>query len=313
MKRLCLFAGYNEKGLIHKYVINYIKSLKEISDVYYLADCDISEEELNKLNEFVIQASSYRHEKYDFGSWQELIKKIGWDKLSEYDELILCNDSCFGPIFPLYPIFQEMEKQNLDFWGLAQNNLNEVKHLQSYFLVLNKNVFLSETFKTFIESIKKENNSVDVVHNYELSLTNILASENFKYSSYIDPAKINYNISPKSNANYKDNTYYWKQMINLGFPLIKIRIFTTHRYKKYLDSLYKWDEYIENNCNYDTNFIKDYLNNSGYANTGKLSYRLKRFFTLPQKDSDRGIGLKNKIRLKLYNYLKAKLEEKNLI
>jgi len=105
IKRLCLFAGYNKKGLVSDYVVYYIEEMAKLADVYYLADCEIKPEELKKLAPYTKQFWAYRHKKYDFGSWQEMIQKIGRDKLAKYDELILCNDSCFGPLYDIKPIF----------------------------------------------------------------------------------------------------------------------------------------------------------------------------------------------------------------
>ena len=45
MKRICLFAGYDNKNIIHDYVVYYLKELSTVSDVYYMADNEISEEE----------------------------------------------------------------------------------------------------------------------------------------------------------------------------------------------------------------------------------------------------------------------------
>ena len=62
---------------------------------------------------------------HDPNSLQELlinstlsIYKIGWNKLNQYDELILANDSCFAPMFPLKDIFKKADKSNCDFWHL---------------------------------------------------------------------------------------------------------------------------------------------------------------------------------------------------
>ena len=38
IKRICLFAGYNGKGIIEDYAIYYIKELSKIADIYYLEE-----------------------------------------------------------------------------------------------------------------------------------------------------------------------------------------------------------------------------------------------------------------------------------
>lgn len=77
MKRICLFAGYNAESKIQDYVLYYLKELSTVSDVYYMSDNNIDEEEKNKLMPYVKAVYGYKHGKYDFGSWQELIKTIG--------------------------------------------------------------------------------------------------------------------------------------------------------------------------------------------------------------------------------------------
>ena len=154
MKRLCLFAGYDKRGIIHDYVIYYIKELFALSDVYYMADNEISDEEKSKIMPYVKGAYGFHHKKYDFGSWQELIKIIGWEKILEYDEIILANDSCFGPLYNIKPVLEYAGQNNCDFWGIQTGTIEHI-HLQTYFIVLKKQVAASKVFKDFFESVKE--------------------------------------------------------------------------------------------------------------------------------------------------------------
>ena len=65
IKRICLFAGYNSKGLIEDYALYYLQELSKISDVYYLADNKILPEELEKITPYVKGAYGYSHGKYE--------------------------------------------------------------------------------------------------------------------------------------------------------------------------------------------------------------------------------------------------------
>ena len=53
MKRICLFAGYDKNNIIHDYVVYYLKELSSVSDVYYMADNEISDEENGKILPYV--------------------------------------------------------------------------------------------------------------------------------------------------------------------------------------------------------------------------------------------------------------------
>lgn len=45
---------------------------------------------------------------------------LGWNKLTGYDELILANDSFYGPFDDVGRIFPEMESCRLNSWGLMK-------------------------------------------------------------------------------------------------------------------------------------------------------------------------------------------------
>ena len=165
MKHICLFAGYDPQNKVDDYVVFYIQKLAEIADVFYLADSNMSESELKKLKPFVKEAFAERHGRYDFGSWSLLIQKLGWEKIEEYDEVLFVNDSCYAPLFELKPIFEKMENEHFDAWGLAANHF-----MMSFFLVFNQKIIKNPRFRHFIESIKEEKDKNIIIRKYEKGL-----------------------------------------------------------------------------------------------------------------------------------------------
>ena len=80
MKRLAIFAFYNEKCLINDYVVTYLKYLKEVSDnIIFVADNEPNVKELSKIYPLVSHIESYHHGEYDFGSY-----KIGFKYAKEH-------------------------------------------------------------------------------------------------------------------------------------------------------------------------------------------------------------------------------------
>ena len=231
MNRLCLFAGYNYNNILSQYVIDYIKELHNFSEIFYLADGQLPDSELKKIERYVKKSWVIDHGGYDFFSWKLLIEeKLGWGTINNYDEIILANDSCFC-VNSFKPVFENMEKTDIDFWGLlsADNknitefstfddyiNLNQKEfYIGSFFLGLRKKFFSSFQFFNFVNNIKKETNRKDVYYKYELGLFNIALSNNFKVSCW-------------NKQVYRYSTPYMRDAFNLiknGFPLLKVRIF----------------------------------------------------------------------------------------
>ncbi len=169
IKRICLFAGYSGNNVIGKDVLFYLKELGRFADVYCFFDNTLTPDERKKLENIVASAWGKKHRKYDFGSWGELIRHLGWKKINSYDELLLVNDSCLGGVFPLDGMFREMEKRGVEAWGASGAHF-----VMSYFVCVNKKVFSSPEFRYFFENIKEESNKEIIIKKYERGLDRLL-------------------------------------------------------------------------------------------------------------------------------------------
>ena len=185
MKRLAIFAFYNGKGLINDYVVTYLEYLKEVSDsIIFVADNEPNIKELSKIYPLVSHIESYHHGEYDFGSY-----KIGFNYAKEHyllddvDEIILCNDSCFC-VDPLKPAFDKMDTKSCDFWSMTASNEYEL-HLQSFFLVVKKNLFSSELFSNYLNNVKHLDNFLEIVKTYEIPLKKTFEQKGYKGISFI--------------------------------------------------------------------------------------------------------------------------------
>lgn len=214
MKRLAIFAFYNEKGLINDYVVTYLKYLKEVSDnIIFVADNEPNVKELSKIYLLVSHRESYHHGEYDFGSY-----KIGFKYAKEHyllddvDEIILCNDSCFC-VDSLKTAFDKMATNSCDFWSMTASNEYE-PHLQSFFLVVKKKLFNSEVFSNYLDNVKHLDSFLEIVNTYEIPLKMTFEKEGFKSASYIK--------APKKN----NPTFFPIKCIKVKMPLIKRKIFT---------------------------------------------------------------------------------------
>lgn len=250
MKTVCLFAGYDKNGIIDDYVIYYIKKLSEFADVYYYGDFDAKVGELKKIEKYVKESYAKRHGKYDYGSWGELIKKIGWKNIQNYDQLILANDSCYGPLYPFEEVFSYMNKKKCDFWGLSCGKGYHI-HLQSYFLVFRKPVLQTDYIKDFLSKVKKQPSLKEVCELYEDQFTFYLKKNGFSYDSYIPYGE------------FKLHPYYetWNCIREKRFPLLKVKVFDG---VVGYDSVKSWKKFINQSTDYNANMILDNLHNRGY-------------------------------------------------
>ncbi len=225
-KRIAVFASFSADCTIHDYVIYYIKELKKIADeIIFIADNPLLPEEIAKLAPYVRYAAFERHQEYDFGSYKRgyaYAKKH--NLLARTEELILCNDSCYGPLYGFQEIFRKMSAKKCDFWGMIANT--DIRyHLQSYFLTFRKPILQSGALEDFLKKVKKEKDFWNVVYNYEFRLAEYLQNQGYKADSYL-PAVINSLEAACVKAGHRNKTVYPLTLIrDYRFPLIKLKCF----------------------------------------------------------------------------------------
>ena len=186
-KRYAIFAGYNPEGKISPYVITYLEGLKEITDgIIYITDSKLLKEEYTKLTHLpIIYQEHYRHNEYDWGSYKRgylYLKETGL--LKNTRQLIFANDSCIAPLTSFKPMLKKMSKQKVDFWSNTQGR-PLYPHLQSYFLVFNRNAFNTEIFDDLLSNVKHQKQRQDYINKYEILLSTRLKNAGFTTASYI--------------------------------------------------------------------------------------------------------------------------------
>jgi len=202
LKRVAVFVHYDSHNSIQDYVVYYVKELQKVAEnIVFVSDCELSETELSKIAPYVVHSIAYHHGEYDFGSYK---RGYQWAKenglLEHCEELIFANDSCYAPLFPFDDMFSQMSPKNVDFWGATANPKgigikdgkaveNDEIHVQSYFVVFKPQVFNSDIFNNFINSVKKENTKGEIIANYEVGMTKLLAENGFRWDVYCELSK----------------------------------------------------------------------------------------------------------------------------
>ncbi len=257
-KRVCLLAGFDKDNIIQDYVVFLVQELSKISDVYYFADAEIPKKELLKIKAYTKYAESAPHMGRYFGSWQYLMHYIGWKTLESYEEMIICNDSIYGPMTNIEDIFDYMELRNYDFWGLTENYHSNY-HLDSYFMVFNQDIIKNCKFQEFWKSITPGIGS----KSYETVLTPFLTELGFIGNSYI--------------KNYKkeDQLAYPLHLLKYNkMPFIRIKSLKNPQ-TNLKEPIFYIDSRIKSKTGYNTEMINKHLSSEKDFNGFGISYYMK--------------------------------------
>jgi lipopolysaccharide biosynthesis protein len=204
--RICLFSHYFTESYIPNYVLYYLEKLEEICDKVILLT---NEREIKNIPNN-IEYHLYKNEGYDFGMYYKYLI----NQHIECDQLFLVNDSMV--LFNnLNEISDWIYSHKNGLIGLT-DSIEIDYHLQSYFLVLNKDVQIE-----FIQYLLKKgiiNDFRKVIRIYEVGFSNYLKNKGkeiyskFPYQKFTSKGKSNSVI------------YHPKKLIENGLPMVKRKV-----------------------------------------------------------------------------------------
>lgn len=211
-----LFAGYDGEGIVGPSLLTYLRALSAVGDVVFMMDNACPDGELAKMDGYVLHGGAEKHGEYDFGSYKRCyLWAAGNLDLSSYDYLYLVNDSVFGPLADMDPCLQKMEDLGVPAFSLVLNPHRRRPHLQSWFLGMSSEVFLSDYFQTFMLSVTRQEDKASVCELYENGFTNLLARKGVPFDGL-------FRISGKKIYNAV------KPAFRRGLPFVKKSSFVRH-------------------------------------------------------------------------------------
>jgi len=196
-KRLGIFAFYNENGIVEDYIPFLLNSIKAVlHQLIVVINGPIQLQGMKELNKLADQIYIRENIGYDGGAYQDiLLNYISCLELQEYDELILFNNTFFGPFLPWQHIFSSFERIKTDFWGLSkwiqgpssmQGYPYLLEHVQAYFLVIRKQILINKCFRTFWEKMPLPMSYNEAIRNFEVAFTTYFKSYGFQYKTWIE-------------------------------------------------------------------------------------------------------------------------------
>ena len=164
--RLGIFVFYDKDGIADEYNFYFIEELKkQVSRLLVICNGDVEEEAGKRFSRIADEVMMRGNEGFDITAYHLGLKKYGYNRDGKFDEVIICNSTMFGPVYPFREMFEKMAVRDLDFWGIT--NFHEVpfdpfgtvkygmlpKHVQSFFMVFRKSLTMSPEFQKYWEDM----------------------------------------------------------------------------------------------------------------------------------------------------------------
>jgi len=232
--RLGIFVCYDPDGIIDDYIPYLLNDLKEnLARLVVVVNGRLTSEGRQRMEAITPDVVVRENSGFDFGAWKfALTEYLGWETVVSYEELVLLNDSCFGPFYPLTQVFAKMDGKS-DFWGLVEHGeLKAVNlfnmcpygylpaHLQSFFLVVSSHLLRSTEFHDYWANLPLAQNYQEAVAKNECVFTKHFFDMGFSYAALIDTKDIDEGM-PTAHVFFSPG-----QMLLRGMPMLKAKAFT---------------------------------------------------------------------------------------
>lgn len=244
VKRLCIFSIYDPEGQIDEYIYYWLKEFGRVCD-RIIAVSNGRLKEGHRLCQYADSVIERENTGFDGGGYADVLTNhLSHENIQEFDEIVLCNDTCYGPFDSLQEIFEKMDSKENDFWGIQLWDEGYAHWINSFFIVFRKNVIEDRNwfsyFKTHID--QRATSMAETYGNYEMGLYLWLTGKGYCYDCY---------AVPSGNHSMKCPDYFIEKC---RFPFLKKRSFCPEHYHE--DNLRKAMALIRN-TGYDLSWIID--------------------------------------------------------
>ena len=176
-RRLLVYVVYDPRGDVEEYIPYALAQLREHCDrIVVVVNGNLTAVGRGRLEPVADDILVRENRGFDIWGYKHGLDSVG-DAIAEYDEVVLANDTWFGPVQPFEPVFERMDQRPLHFWGMTDHVRVEPHpftntgylpyHLQSYWVAVRRDMFLSEEWRDYWRDLPEMNSYSDAVVKHE--------------------------------------------------------------------------------------------------------------------------------------------------
>lgn len=314
--RVAIYFFYDGQGIVDRYVEYFLEDFSQyVRTLYIVSNGNLEEAQKQKLQRFG-EVIERENKGFDVWAYKTTLEKIGWEKLSEYEEVVLLNSTIMGPVDSFEKTFKTMDEKDLDFWGMTiypkynHDPFNCIsygyipEHLQSHFIVCRRSLVTTDVFQEYWKNMPMINNYSEAIGRHEAIFTKYFSDKGFKWEAFVDTHGL------EDYTGYPLMMCPTKLIKEYNCPIFKKRSFF-HDINDFLrnttgEQTSELYEYLDKHTNYDVDMIWDPILRS--YDQEILVKNMNLTYVLP-KEFDKNKTSNSKVALVIHMYFPDLLEE----
>lgn len=183
MNRGLVYFHFDPHHQVRDYVVAALSSLRPHADhILLVSNSPISEADRTRLETCCDEILQRPNEGLDAGAYRAGLEHLGWERLADFDELILTNHTYYAPLRPWEEVLARAANWgDISFWGmtehaamrphpfLAQRELP--RHLQSHWIAVRRRLLTDPAFREYWEQMPPVTSYRDSIQWHESRFT----------------------------------------------------------------------------------------------------------------------------------------------
>lgn len=261
--KLCLFAHFDKDDLVADYVLHYLHAIRNAGfPIVVISTSKLSAEDVARLKSVAHDVILRENRGHDFASWG-----LGLERYADQvtGQLLIANDSVYAPIGDFGDALRRLTSVEADAYGMIES-LEIARHLQSWFLLLEKRVHAHPDFRAVFAQDFSALGKTDIIRNGEVGLSQTLLNLGFRLHSLFSGA------SRAGRALYIPSNYshfLWRELIeNEDIPFLKIELLRVNPCR--IANLVDWREVVGRHAPELVPMIQDHLERTVTGQGGSI-------------------------------------------
>jgi rhamnosyltransferase len=228
MRRVVFYLFFDPQGKVDDYISYKLERLRRHAEyIFVVSNGQLTDDGRVKLGTVADRVWERENVGFDVWGYKEAMETFGWDRLAEYDEVLLLNYTFFGPIGSFDDLFATMDAdREIDFWGLTEHaalrrhpfQVDEPMHahIQSHWIAVRRSMAASEHFAAYWDEMPMITSYADSVLLHESRFTQHFLDLGFRSRVAFPTARYEVDHPVLDSA---------AEMVRDGLPIVKRRVF----------------------------------------------------------------------------------------
>ena len=183
MNRGLVYFHFDPHHQVRDYVLAALSSLRPHADhVLLVSNSPIGDADRARLEPCCDEILQRPNEGLDVGAYRAGLEHLGWERLADFDELILTNHTYYAPLRPWEEVLTRTGSwRDISFWGMTEHGVMRPhpflakrelpRHIQSHWIAVRRRLLADPAFREYWEQMPPVSSYRDSIQWHESRFT----------------------------------------------------------------------------------------------------------------------------------------------